>query len=397
MNLIKKETILTRDFILLFSINFISYAGMQLFNSILAKYALSIGAPDGLVGLVVSAYALMIFVASMLSSLFIDRFNKKTILNIAMIGQALAVLGYALISQNIYILLALRLFHGLSSGLIMTVSMAMVGFALPKTKLGMGMGIYGLGQTLAMAVGPYIGIELVNRIGYRNMFLIAFALVSFSALLSFLVMSVPAEKTVKNKFSLKKIIYLQTVPVSTISFFNAVAYSTIVAYLVIHADIQGVGDIGLYFTVYSAFILISRPLLGSISDKLRLEAVVYPAIIFMAASLVLSSYASSLTAFLVAAFFMALGFGGAMPVLQAAAIRNVPNEKRGSASATYMMGTSLGFIVGPIAGSSIALRLGYGSMFRVMAAISLLGIPVIMINTLIQKRRSRSSEQKAES
>lgn len=386
MNQLPNQSIFNKDFILLFTINFVSHAGLQMFVPIMSKYAVSLGFPKAWLGLVVSAYAFMIFGISLFSGSFVDRISKKTLLLIALMAQPFAILGYAFVGTNMYLLIALRMFHGMFAGMIMIVSMAMISFVLPKNKLGMGMGIYGLGQTLAMAVGPFIGIFLVENFGFRNMFLVSAVVVTIAAMLSFFITAVPIVNKSTSRIAFRDLILVSTIPVSILGFLNNTAYSSLTAYLVLHADQQNVGNIGLFFTLYSVVLLMSRPLVGKISDRLSLKSIIYPASLLLMAAMLLSAYASSLWMFLVAAVLMGIGFGGSQPVIQAACIRDVVPQKRGAASATFMMGQSLGFIVGPMGGGYIASRTGFGNMFAVMAGTAVLSIAVM---TAIEWRRNK--------
>ena len=164
----------SKDFVLLLFIMFVGSTGQQFFQSIMTKYAVSLNCPEALVGIVVTAYAVMVFISSLISGVVSDRMQKKTLLIISIAGQALSTIGYAIIGESLVLLLAIRMVHGFCFGLNMVVTMSMVSFFLPREVLGVGMGVYGLGQTLAMGIGPSIGLSLVNSVGYRNMFLIAF-------------------------------------------------------------------------------------------------------------------------------------------------------------------------------------------------------------------------------
>lgn len=391
MSQLQSDKLFSKDFLILFAINFTSYAGLQMFSAIMPKFAASIGFPEQSLGLVVSVYALMIFVTSVFSGPLIDRINKKTILIAAMAGQSVAVLGYALWSKSLVLLIVLRLFHGLCSGVIMSVSMSMVASALPKTKLGAGMGIYGLGQTLAMAVGPSIGIFLVSSVGYTNMFLIAFAIVTLAALMTLFVFNLPILGRHGKGLSLKDMILVRAIPISLVGLFNNTAYSTISAYLIIHASQRGIENIGVFFTVYAAVLLASRPLVGRISDKIPFRLLIYPTSLLQVAAILLIAYAGSLWHFLVAAAVLGIGFGGSQPVIQAACIRDVPADRRGAASATFMMGQSMGFIIGPMAGSIIAATAGYGGMFTIMSGVALLSVVAMLFSAKAQAARASSS------
>lgn len=382
------QRIFNKDFILLFIVNFVSHAGLQMFASIMSKYASSLGFPDALLGLVVSAYAFMIFATSLFSGSFIDRANKKGLLLFAMFAQPLAVLGYAFLASNMFVLILLRLFHGFCAGLISIVTMAMVAFVLPIKKMGLGMGIYGLGQTIAMAVGPSVGITLVERIGFRDMFLIAFVVVALAALLSLFVVPVPTVKTARKKFSFRDLILVDTVPISLLGFLNNTAYASLTAYIVLHADQQGISNISLFYTVYAIVLLASRPLIGRISDRMPLKTIIYPSSLLILVAMLLCAYATNLWMLLLAAVLMAIGIGGSQPAIQATSIREAPPEKRGAASATFMMGQSLGFIVGPMGGGYIASKIGFNNMYAVMSGTAVL---CILLMSLIEIRRRRTA------
>ncbi len=387
MNRISQNSLLTKDYILLFMINFVSNAGMQIFSPILSKYAVMIGFPQGWSGLLISTFALMVFFASLISGPIIDRFNKKNLLFVAMLIQTLSVLGYALTNGNVAMLIALRLIHGFSAGMTFTVTMSMIAFVLPKNKLGSGMGIYGLGQTLAMAIAPMLGIFLVERVGYRNMFLVAFVLAAMAAAITLMLGSIKGAGRAKHKISIKHLIHIKTLPLAMISFCNTTTYAAVTAFILLHAESLGVANIGLFFTVYSIILIVSRPGVGAISDRLSLKQVVYPTAVLLVVSLLICAYATSLWMFLVSAVIMGIGFGGSQPVIQAASIRYVSPDKRGAASGTYMMGTSLGFITGPLLGGIVSASLGYNTMFAVMAGFAAVSI---LILTLIKTDRDQT-------
>jgi MFS family permease len=82
---------------------------------------------------------------------------------------------------------------------------------------------------------------------------------------------------------------------------------------------------------------------------------------------------------------MGIGFGGSQPVIQAASIRHTTPEKRGAASATFMMGQSMGFIIGPMIGGYLAVSSGYGRMFEYMTVVAFCSILVLLFTGHRQK------------
>ncbi len=213
--------------------------------------------------------------------------------------------------------------------------------------MGLGMGIYRLGQTIAMAVGPSVGITLVERIGFRNMFLISFVVVALAAVLTLFVVPVPTVKTTPKKLAFRDLVLVDTIPISLLGFLNNTAYASLTAYIVLHADQQRISNISLFYTVYAIVLLASRPLIGRISNRLPLKIIIYPTSLLILAAMLLCAYATSLWMFLLAAVLMAIGIGGSAAMLRPPLFRKALGKNAIAAGATFMMGQSLGFIVGP--------------------------------------------------
>ena len=146
--------------------------------------------------------------------------------------------------------------------------------------------------------------------------------------------------------------------------FLTTAYSTINGFLVIYADQIKVGNIGLFFTVYSLVLLVSRPIIGKLTEKCSLSFIVFPSLICFGVAMYLVSIAESLTMFIIAAVISAFGYGALQPLIQALCLKSVSVQNRGAASSTSYMGTNLGYLIGPMIGGIIIQHFGYSVMFR---------------------------------
>src|SRR6202040_1060910 len=100
-----------------------------------------------------------------------DRFGLRRIYNLAMvlfvIGSTLCGLAWGLNS-----LVAFRILQAVGGGLLPAISMAMVYRIAPRERIGMAMGLYGLGIVFAPAVGPTLGGYLVEYVDWRLIFYI---------------------------------------------------------------------------------------------------------------------------------------------------------------------------------------------------------------------------------
>jgi len=247
-----------------------------------------------------------------------------------------------------------------------TCCLALASDALPPDKLGSGIGYFSLAQAAGMAVAPTVALMLMNAIGYNLTFAIAAVCMLVSAVIA-TKLKVRFVRTRKFKISISSIVAKEVLIPAVILLLLTTAYSVINSFLIIYGGKQGLGsEIGIYFTVNAVAMLISRPLVGRLTDKFGQVKILIPATIFFTASFVIISFSTTLWMFLLAAIASAFGYGASQPAIQALAMKMVPKERRGAASCTSYLGTDLGYLVGaPIAGT-IAQSLGYPVMWRIM-------------------------------
>jgi DHA1 family multidrug resistance protein-like MFS transporter len=134
-------------------------------------------------GLVFSAQAFTMMVASPFWGALADRWGRKLMVNRALFGGALLVLlmGYV---QSAEQLVLLRAIQGLVTGVVGAAS-ALVAAAVPRERTGFAMGLLQVGMNIGLALGPIIGGMVADLVGYRAAFSVtAFLLLSAGILVS---------------------------------------------------------------------------------------------------------------------------------------------------------------------------------------------------------------------
>jgi MFS family permease len=116
--------------------------------------------------------------------------------------------------------------------------------------------------------------------------------------------------------------------------------------------------------VGAATVLLTRPLLGRLTDRYGIVAVSVPALCCNIISCVIISNSRVLWHFLVASFIAALGSGVCQPAIQALSMKAVVSARRGAASSTNYLGMDFGALLGPLLGGLVAQSLGYSMMYR---------------------------------
>jgi EmrB/QacA subfamily drug resistance transporter len=118
---------------------------------------------------ITTAYTLAMGVVVPVSGWLGDRFGLKRVYAIALvlfsIGSALCGLAWSLPSLVVF-----RILQAIGGGLLPAISMAMVYRLVPRERIGMAMGLYGLGIVFAPALGPTLGGYLVEYVDWRLIF-----------------------------------------------------------------------------------------------------------------------------------------------------------------------------------------------------------------------------------
>jgi DHA1 family multidrug resistance protein-like MFS transporter len=137
-----------------------------------------------LAGLVFSAQAFTMMLASPFWGALADRWGRKIMVNRAMFGGALLVLlmGYV---QSAEQLVLLRAIQGLVTGVVGAAN-ALVAAAAPRERTGFAMGLLQVGMNIGLALGPVIGGLVAELVGYRAAFFVtSFLLLTAGVLVLF--------------------------------------------------------------------------------------------------------------------------------------------------------------------------------------------------------------------
>ena len=103
-----------------------------------------------------------------------------------MAGISLFTVASALcaMAPTLGLLIAARVAQGLGAAIMMALTMAFVGDAVPKAKTGSAMGLLGTMSAIGTAMGPSLGGVLIAEIGWRAIFLVNLPLGLLSLLLA---------------------------------------------------------------------------------------------------------------------------------------------------------------------------------------------------------------------
>ncbi|MDR0458116.1 MAG: MFS transporter [Burkholderiaceae bacterium] len=311
-----------------------------------------------------------------------DRYGRKPMLIRASLGMAvaMALIGMA---HNVWQLAGLRLLAGLLGGYA-SGSMMLVAAQTPKARSGWALGMLSSAVMAGNLAGPLIGGALPQRIGIRNTFFAAGAVI-FAAFLatSFLLREQRASATHAGKKARadwsampgKRTVAVMLMTGTLLSFALMSIEPIITVYVA-----QFVADPKR--AVWMAGIVMSATALGSVLSSARLGRLAdrvghWPVVIacLAAAALLVALQAFVTGGWQLAAlrFLMGLALGGLMPCITAVIRHNVPEQAVGSVLGYAVSSQYLGQVTGPLAGGFIGGHWGMRAVFFVTASLLMLG------------------------
>lgn len=360
------DKILNRQFVCIFMADSLMYLGQFMVQTLITKYAYTLGASATIMGVVASAFAITAIIFKIISGPAIDSFNRKAILICGMVIMASSYFGYA-ISGSVPSVIGFRLLQGAGQAFTTTCCLTLAADSLPPDRMGTGIGFFTLAQSIAQAIAPQIGLTIANNFGFQAVFMVAGIIVFFAAAMAMNIRVVHSRTRKQFKISLNNTIAREALLPCALSFLLCACFYLINSFLVVYAAEMGIDDrIGYYFTVYALTLLATRPAMGKLSDRYGFLKVGIPAMMCFAASFFIISYARNLPVFLLAAFVAAFGYGACTPMINALSMKSVPQSRRGAASSTSYIGIDMGSLVGPTLAGFVATQTGYSSMWRYM-------------------------------
>lgn len=373
-----EEKLFNKGFISITVINFIVYLVYYLLMVIIAVIAQDhLGATTGQAGLASGIYIIGTLLARLYIGKKIELYGRKAVLRYGALFYLITTAAY-LYMPTISMLYLIRFLNGFGYGAVSTATNAIVTAYIPKSKNGEGINYYGLSTSLAAAIGPFIGMILLNTTNFYFIIVFSTVLILLTTIACFFmpiknIALTPEHRDNLKKWSLDSFIEYKVLFVAFIAFLIGLAYSSVLAFLSSYAQvIHLVTASSFFFVVYATVITLTRPLSGRIFDNKGENYVMYPSYFFLTAGLIVLSFVTSSWMLLVSGALIGLGYGTFMSNGQAICLKKVSGPRISIALSTYFIGLDLGLGVGPYIMGELRNLLSFSGLYQFCAVIPIL-------------------------
>jgi EmrB/QacA subfamily drug resistance transporter len=150
---------------------FMSVLDVTIVNVAVPSIATDLGASIDDTLWIATAYTLTLGVVVPLSSWLGDRFGLTQVYLATLLGfgACSALCGLA---WDLHSLIGFRVLQAISGGILPVITMTILYRTVPRDRIGVAMGMYGLGVVVAPAVGPVLGGWLIEHFDWRLVFFI---------------------------------------------------------------------------------------------------------------------------------------------------------------------------------------------------------------------------------
>ncbi|GBF34762.1 major facilitator family transporter [Desulfocucumis palustris] len=371
----------SKDFVLICLANFFYFGSFYFLIPTLPQYVDMIGGSPGQVGLVMGLFTLASVIVRPYLGNMADRHGRKILM---LLGSGFFILFPVIYNQvqSFVPLYLARIAHGLAHASFLAASIAYVADMAPPQRRGEVMGVYATSNVVAMALFPALGTAVIEDTGS---FPYLFTLSALTAAAGFLAVALLGEIRSQAGRDIKQagiweVGRRREVLIPSLALFSgATSYGAVITFLPLFAPQRGLADFGLFFTVYAVSTILSRVMVGKLSDRIGRRKVILPFMAVLALAVFLFPFLGSLWLLALIGVLFGLGFGAFMPALNALVVDYTSPSDRGSALGFFTAFMDVGITTGAMILGLVGGRLGYPAMFNLGGAIILAGIFVFAV------------------
>jgi len=398
------ERLFTPSYICILAANFLLFFGFWLLIPILPFYLKeTYGCPEAVLGVILSCYTASGLCVRPFSGYLMDKFPRKPIYILCYFICALMFIGY-MAAAALSWFIVLRMLHGMAFSGVTVGGNTLCVDIMPSSRRGEGLGYYGLTNNTAMALGPMTGLFLHDHVSYAIIFLTGMAF-SIAGLVCAVCVKARTPESIrarkaekiktgidtsepKNKLSLDRFILLKGIPVSISLLMLSIPYGATTNFVAIYAkeinlDVQP----GFFFTLMACGMGASRISAGKQVDRGRITQCIhfgyYPVILaFLMLSLCRFAAPVNMTAattmFFTVPMLLGIGFGIMFPAMNSLYINLAPNNRRATATSTYLTAWDVGIGIGIALSGMIAQRFTFYMVYLTGAVLCILSLIIFV-------------------
>lgn len=377
------QRIWSKDFILVMVIATLASTAITTQMGTLPLYVASLGGSTAVSGAIVGILGISALIFRFPTGVLLDRYGRRVLL---IVGLAILLVDFSLLNvfRTLLMLFCLRFLQGIGNGIQTTSTSTLAADLIPPGRLQTGLGYFSLAQVVPSAIGPLIGLSVVEHFGYRMLFVVGVVLTAAALALSLLLTdrgvpgrsaaSVPEkDERPRDGGSLALLMRPGILLPSAVMFVVFCAAAGVTAFVAQFAVVEGIANAGVYFVVASASTVMVRLFVSPQLIRFRQSVVVLVSLTMVCATFFLVASAQNLGVLLLAAVLYGAGQANLQPMMNTLVLEGIEPDQRGRVTAFFSASADVAYGGGALLWGIVADWCGFRSMYVICGVCALLG------------------------
>lgn len=340
----------------IFLIAFVGMMGYGIILPITPFYAQAFGASDFQIGLIIASYALMQFIFAPILGSMSDRYGRKLLLIISLIGTVVSLILFGMATSLAWLFIG-RMIDGATGGNI-AIAQAYVSDITTEENRARGMGMIGAALGLGFIAGPALGAILSSGGNYRLPIFVAAGIAAVSVLMTIFLLPEPEQHKITQfrTFNLGRILGAlgdqrigQPLLIALLVALAFTAFETTFALFAKNRLNYGSVQTG-YALAYIGIVvaLIQGGLIRRLAKRYGEVVLIAAGTLLLGGGLLVLGFINNTWQFIAIGMVIAAGEGIYSPSMSALISRRSPDQQRGEYLGLYQSMGSLARIIAPL-------------------------------------------------
>lgn len=360
-----------RDMALLFASLGAFFLSMSMLLPTLPLYVRDLGGSPVEVGLVMGVFSLGVLVVRPIVGRAVDTRGRRAMIvlgSLIVVAMAPLYLAFASVAA----LIGIRLVHGAGLSAYTTASTTLAADLAPPERRTEFLGWISTSSILSFAIGPPVGIALVERLGYRALFLAVGAAAGLSAVFGAFLRGARHEPDPDGRADYRAAILRREVIVPTVTLLLVtMSHGGAFTFLPLLLEERLAFNLGYFFLAYSMASLLVRVVAGRLSRSIGDGPMIWGGLAIYAAGMALLPLVHGVPSMLAAALLFGVGFGAYQPAVYGLVANAATDRTRGMVFSFFLAAFDLGIALGGLAAGPFVAQAGIPAMLTAFAVVPL--------------------------
>jgi predicted MFS family arabinose efflux permease len=366
-----------RDVALLFGALGAFFLSVSMLLPTVPLYVRDLGGDPIQVGLVVGAFSVGVLLARPFVGRAVDTRGRRPLL---VAGSLLAAAMAPLHLLTAFgLLVVVRILHGAGLSAFTSATTTLAADYAPRERRTEMLGWLSVSSILAFAIGPVIGLEIANRLGWPALFAAVAVAALASAGCGALLPPPPRERPSGPPIDYRAAIVRRQVLAPTVTnLLVTAAHGAAFTFVPIFFEERLAFNFGLFFLVYAGASLFVRLLAGRLSRQVGDGPMVWGGLVVYALGLACLPFVHGAGSMALSAILLGLGFGTYQPAIYGLIANASTDRSRGMVFSVFLGAFDAGMSLGGLAGGLVVALFGIPALLGGATVVPLLGAAIFV-------------------